>query len=1192
MKKILSLFLSILLVISMTDFGIPAGRVLAQENVKTQPAQPMAASLSVTGGIPGTDYTYENNVLTIKTSTPVTISGATSTDHIEVEKNVAANITLSDLTITSSDNHPFGMEGAAVKLTLLGTNTLTAPEKRAALYCPGGSSLTIEGTGTLNANGHQNGGGAGIGGESAVGNFWENTGICGKITINSGTINAICDTPNPSNNTYVQNTAAIGGWSGGPITINGGKVTAVGGVRSVGIGALGGSFHGIFITGGEVTAETKNGDPFSDFNVSGLAGESFGPAIGITSGRRYETALPNGELQYSNIIISGGIVKAKSSFGCAGIGGGRDGSGGIITITGDADVTAVGGEKAAGIGAGYVQNGYGITGDGGIITIDGNAKVHATGGINGAGIGGGCPRQSDVGSRVNQDGWSGTITIKGNADVTAYGGTDAPGIGSGASTVSNTSFSKGSKVEKIVLTGNAVIHAAGGSGSIADIGPGKLPVHAANPAPEDRFEEYICTIPGLDSMAPIPAKNSLTIDSDGNYIVNGTVTLNSDLEIPSGKQLIIKDSAVLNVPAGINITPPESIKTEGSGSLTEGGSAFGAYLLTVDNGTGGGTFLANTVHNISAVIPAGMEFVEWRLTSGVGTIMDKKSPDTVFIMGNGPAAVTAVFKDSNGNTPAVLHTLTVVGGNGSGSYPENTSINISAVVPSGKKFVEWDVKGNGTIGNTKKADTSFIMGNGDAIVTAVFKDVNNSGGSSSSGGNSSQDSSSDNADTNTDNSFHEPKGSGLKPTGVGTVKAKVSNNKISLTEKIIKTGIQKALKDGINKKTDKIKVEVSFSSKSKKLTVSLPYKSLKQLVNNKAELSLKNTGYSLTFDTQALQTIGNRLKKDCRIVISTAGLSKNKETEKLIGSRPVINFDIKYKNNKGKTVSYNEALSSGNITFFIPYKIKKDEYPGSLIAVSMDKSGRAMLLGQSAYDSNRNGVIFTANSPCVFGVGYKKPDTAYLDIQDHWAKDSIEFAAVHNLILNGKDNNFSPNAYATKADIVTALGRAGNIKTDKYKRSPYTDIKSDAVYSPYAQWAAEKGIVSPISSDKFGADEIITRQQLGVIIGDYFDKMGYAIPVIHEKQSFADYKQIYPAKDAAKIVKMQQAGIIAGKSDGCFKPNDKVTRAELCATLHRMVCIMIDENAGQGWQMNDSGQLIYYQDGIMTEKSSSKLTIN
>lgn len=304
MKKILSLFLIFILVITMADFGIPASKVFAQEentddnheeNMETLSFQTTGTSLSVTGGVPGTDYTYENNVLTVKTSAPLTISGSTTTDHIEVERNVTAHITLADLTITSSDHHPFGMEGATVKLSLKGTNTLSAPEKRAALYCPLGSTLTIEGPGTLNANGHRNGGGAGIGGESASGNFSEDTGICGEITINSGTVNAICDTPKPSDNAVVQNTAAIGGWSGGPITINGGKVTAIAGVRSVGIGALGDSFNGIYITGGEVTAETKNGDPFSDVNVSGLPSESFGPAIGVTSGRRYAADSPGGQ---------------------------------------------------------------------------------------------------------------------------------------------------------------------------------------------------------------------------------------------------------------------------------------------------------------------------------------------------------------------------------------------------------------------------------------------------------------------------------------------------------------------------------------------------------------------------------------------------------------------------------------------------------------------------------------------------------------------------------------------------------------------------------------------------------------------------------------------------------------------------------------------------------------------------------
>lgn len=67
---------------------------------------------TVAGGVLGTDYTYSNGVLTIISGTPVVISGTTTTGRIEVKSGVRADITFDHLTITSPDNHPFGMSGA------------------------------------------------------------------------------------------------------------------------------------------------------------------------------------------------------------------------------------------------------------------------------------------------------------------------------------------------------------------------------------------------------------------------------------------------------------------------------------------------------------------------------------------------------------------------------------------------------------------------------------------------------------------------------------------------------------------------------------------------------------------------------------------------------------------------------------------------------------------------------------------------------------------------------------------------------------------------------------------------------------------------------------------------------------------------------------------------------------------------
>ena len=250
------------------------------------------------------------------------------------------------------------------------TNTVRGFYHRCpGIFVPAGSTLTIEGPGTLNAS-------ASISTEANHVDKSSNQITCspgigsavlapaGNIVINGGTINA----------TGGWASAAIGGnftTACGNITINGGTVNASG---SLSAAAIGGGWYAtsgdIEITGGTVTA-------INSLSVNDFDG---GPGIG-----------------------SGAL--------CAG---------GNITISGTAKVTAVGGYCAAGIGAGGTSSGVGSSC--GTITIGGSAEVTATGGFAGAAIGGG--------AGIWAAATCGNITIAGGT-INAVGGKAAAGIGGG-----------------------------------------------------------------------------------------------------------------------------------------------------------------------------------------------------------------------------------------------------------------------------------------------------------------------------------------------------------------------------------------------------------------------------------------------------------------------------------------------------------------------------------------------------------------------------------------------------------------------------------------------------------------------------------------------------------------------------------------------------------------------------------------
>ena len=212
----------------------------------------------------------------------ITTDGGQTTNTLTIQggDSTAAKVTLSNVNINAS--------GAAVsvsgnvELVIEGANTLHSGTDHAGVEkADDDGTLTISGSGTLNAYGGESG--AGIGSGSQKG--------CSNIVIESGTINAHGGQWGAGiGSGNVGNRPGVLG--GSNITINDGDVTAYGGSEAAGIG---GGFKGngkdITINGGTVHAESGGGE-----NVAAIGG---GRVNGV------------GE----NIQITGGDVTVKSGTG-------------------------------------------------------------------------------------------------------------------------------------------------------------------------------------------------------------------------------------------------------------------------------------------------------------------------------------------------------------------------------------------------------------------------------------------------------------------------------------------------------------------------------------------------------------------------------------------------------------------------------------------------------------------------------------------------------------------------------------------------------------------------------------------------------------------------------------------------------------------------------------------------------------
>ena len=109
-------------------------------------------------------------------------------------------------------------------------------------------------------------------------------------------------------------------------------------------------------------------------------------------------------------------------------------------------------------------------------------------------------------------------------------------------------------------------------------------------------------------------------------------------------------------------------------------------------------------------------------------------------------------------------------------------------------------------------------------------------------------------------------------------------------------------------------------------------------------------------------------------------------------------------------------------------------------------------------------------------------------------KDNILFAVSRGLLSGTSETTFSPDDAMTKGMFIAALGRLAGVDPAGYQTGTFTDVKADADYAPYVNWAVSKGIVDGTSDTTFSPDSSITREQMAVIMKNYAAKLGYVVP--------------------------------------------------------------------------------------------------
>ena len=547
---------------------------------------------------------------------------------------------------------------------------------------------------------------------------------------------------------------------------------------------------------------------------------------------------------------------------------------------------------------------------------------------------------------------------------------------------------------------------------------------------------------------------------------------------------------------------------------------------------------------------------------------------------------------ANGTLP----TFTVTYGNFASGDSEATVIETKATAfctADGTSTGSFPITVSGTTALKSGMDTNYEVGTPESgTLTVNPRSSGGGGGSSSSGGGSSSggsgssggSSSGDSDDSDNNDNTNQPEDKPQAPvTGETKPIQPDKNGNAAVDNSSVQSAIDKAKQDAKKNGTTEngiaVTVPITSAAGQTSFNVTIKAQTLDLLVKENVRQFTVATDHlvSVNIGLDTLKQLDSvSAGGDIILRADKVDALRSTEAKAAIGTRPAYDLSLVYLSGGKETPIAN--LNGHTISVRLPYTPAKGEQTGNLYAVYVDDAGKVEWITKSSYDASQKAVVFETGHFSIYGIGYKNPAPAFTDITGHWAADNILFVASRGLLSGTSDTTFSPGIGMTRGMFVTALGRLAGINPDSYKTGKFTDVKADAYYAPYVNWAAQTGIVEGVTAITFAPDTNINREQMAVIMANYAKKLGCDLPKTLQAVTFADNAQISSwAKDAVKV--MQQAGILAGKNGNKFDPKGTATRAEVATVLRRFVEIVIDSQTANGWQQNDSGQWSYYRNG-------------
>ena len=1115
-------------------------------------------SLAVTGDSSG--YSYADHTLTFNADAAgknFTVSMAPGVEMSTADK-IAVNggtpdqpvgITLDNVHIyqASIDCCAFELESnAVVNLTLRGDNTLTSGKYCAGLLVPESATINISDdsatptTDSLTTNGgdYAPGIGGGDGGDSKFH-------LPGTVVINGGAISA---------NGGLRG-AGIGGGTDGAIVINGGTVTARGGKPSAGIGG-----DTVTIAGGTVTA----------------IGSYYGP--GIRGG---------------TITITGGTVAANGGYGGAGIGGsinGESGNGCTVYISGGS-VHAIGGDNAEAVGKGIDGSSSG--------TLQNNSTD-----------------QKNI--------YLATVTLNETSGKTA--------VSSVKASCGGMNYNYGAKDIQTDAQGRLYLYLPEGDCNL-QMTAGSYSYAAAL---------TVTSAGGNAVTANDLSSTKIAIDTPGTYVLTGSTSSNI-ITVSGGTEtdpvnITLDGVSVYSIPENFQQAVfPFDIESGSFVNLTLSGhnKLYGIYTaLHVPDGAaltiaGGGSLEATVESALCAGIGGNRDENGGNITINGGTVKSTGGTMAAGIGGGmGGDGGTVTINDGTVIAASAVNSNyeSSGAGIGGGYQGDGGTVKISGgtVIANHYGMGEGDCYG-ACIGGGRYADGGTVTITGGTVIANCHG--NGAGIGGGTGGSGGAVYISGGSVYAASSCWGKAIGAGCAGSSDGTLQNNSNEQTpVCLTTVTLRGTAGAAVGDTSVSSLTSILNKTAYAYGTKDMQTDSDGKLYLYLPEDTATTAAQAAGNSYL---GSVSTSTDSAASSGTLTLSSVSSVMPKGISAPVSGSIVITFIEEMDPSVTGTVSLNGAAaltggvwSAGNTVYTVPYSglsystaytVAVSGFQGAAgITIAADSTHGFTTMDEPSYSGGGNDKVYytikatagtggsispsgsvsvadgddktytiTANNGyeikdvLVDGVSVgavssytfenikkahtitasfseKKIVNPFTDVDSSdWFYDSVMYVYENGLMNGTASDTFCPNGGMTRGMFVTVLYRLSK-DTGSYIGS-FTDVPSGKWYESAVAWAAKNGIAGGVGDNKFSPDTGITREQLAVILYRYAKYKGYNVSV-GEDTNILSYKDALSISEYAYSALQWAcgAGIMNG-DNGYLNPNGPASRAQVAAMLQRFV---------------------------------------